>query len=367
MSVLAGIDIHFTCCHQATKERNDAQALAERHPECRLLAFAVEYCSSHQRSSGAAADVAAARAAGGTAEQTSMARFLARLEGARGGDDCPFWFCSVGFLPTRVREGDLSRAVMRPPAEYASAAMNEVVSTEMAPVSGDSSASSLVGQLCRLCCRTDYSFLYTQHLLHAVTSQPNSGSGQAAGSAARRLAQEAYHWASTGSDTFDLAQGIAEGPRSVTSATALAGKQLLHCVDRSSRQGVGGGVQGTGSSAHSPGGGGSLHAGDIARLYDQVFSAPKGDDGRQGAGALPSVATVDAGAVGRLQDVVFIDAALSTLFSPVRHLCLHAAAQPAWSSLAHWRAGWLPDVDTRCRDTNLPPLTLPVASSFSLW
>ena len=156
-------------------------ALASQHPECRLLSFATA------AGGATAAASSSATAAAGSLESEELVVFLRRF-----GD------CVVAVL-------DAVAAAQRP------------------PTAGDDAAHAALRKLCELCCATDFAFVYGLYLLRSVDA---SGSAQRSGAptAARRLAQHVYSWASTG--------GLSPSVRGATNtpdSAAAPGRQLLLC------------------------------------------------------------------------------------------------------------------------------------------
>ena len=124
-------------------------ALAAQHPDCRLLSFAA---------AAGGAGAAGRSPAGSGLEPGDLGAFLQRLEAA-----------AVAVL-------DAVSAGRRP------------------PTAGDSHAHAALCHLCELCCATDFGFVLALYLLQAVEDQSRS----TAATAARRLVQDVFSFASSG-------------------------------------------------------------------------------------------------------------------------------------------------------------------------
>ena len=124
-------------------------ALAAQHPDCRLLSFAA---------AAGGAGAAGRSPAGSGLEPGDLGAFLQRLEAA-----------AVAVL-------DAVSAGRRP------------------PTAGDSHAHAALCHLCELCCATDFGFVLALYLLQAVEDESRS----AAATAARRLVQDVFSFASSG-------------------------------------------------------------------------------------------------------------------------------------------------------------------------
>lgn len=251
-------------------------ALASQHPECRLLSFATAAGDATVAASSSAS------AAAGSLESEELAVFLRRF-------------------------GDCVLAVL-----------DAVAETQRPPTAGDDAAHAALRKLCELCCATDFAFVYGLYLLRSVDA---SGSAQRSGAptAARRLAQHVYSWASTGGLSPSVRGGATNHPDSAAAAgrqLLLCGRGLLHAREH-----------GLSDSLASMEASGMPSVGEAERLHANL--APKrqrddpkglgGDNDDDNGNGLRGMQTLDL-----LRSRAFFLAMLSALFNSVRaslHSC----------------------------------------------
>ena len=219
-------------------------ALAECHPECRLLSFAVD--SARQ------------------SDQTGSTQQAAKAPGI------------VESFPDFVRQFEAQ----------ATALMREVATTKMPPTSDDLRAHDMLEGLCRLCCQTDYSFVYTQHILRAVGSSSAVPGGCAVPvSAANKLAQDTFSWAEQAGLSWRQLSVPAQGD-----GAGLAAQHLLRCVQMLGGQTVMDGA---------------LTTVDVQRLHADVVAAS--------STAQPTI-------LNSLRTRKFVDSLVAALFNPDKQL-----------------------------------------------
>ncbi len=233
-------------------------ALASQHPECRLLSFATA-ASAPSAAAGSAA------AAGGL-ETEDLESFLKRF-------------------------GDCVTDVL-----------DMVKKSQRAPSPGDEGANDALCKLCELCSATDFTLVYGLHLLRVADARGSKQTDQVATSA-RRLAQDVYHWASTGGMSSRVVHSALSANRS---ETASPGQHLLLC-GRGMLQEREHGVDGLLASMEASG---VASVGEAERLFASLKRQVNTEDRWSSATQL----------LQSLRSRAFLGAMLTALFNPVRLL-----------------------------------------------
>lgn len=228
--------------------------LASKHPQCRLLSFATATSDSTSTATAAAAGF----------ETDELESFLQR-----------FADCVTGVL-------------------------DAVTTAQRSPSPGDEGAYAALCRLCEMCAATDFTLVYGLHLLHVANAR-NSTPGKVATSA-RRLAQDVYHWVSTGGPSRSV-----HGDRAANRSNAAApGQHLLLCGRELLQKGQHS-VAGPLASMEASG---VASVGEAERLYASL-KREDNQDGRQNTARR---------ALHSLRSRSFLRAMLAALFNSVRHV-----------------------------------------------
>ena len=241
-------------------------SLASQHPECRLLSFATAASAPSAAAGSAAAAVGL--------ETEDLESFLQRF-------------------------GDCVTDVL-----------DMVKKAQRAPSRGDEGANDALCKLCELCSATDFTLVYGLHLLRVADARGSKQTDQVATSA-RRLAQDVYHWASTGGTS---SRGVHSALSANRSETASPGQHLLMC-GRGMLHEREHGVAGLLASMEASG---VASVGEAERLSASLKRQRSTDERQTSATQL----------LQALRSRKFLGAMLTALFNPVRHAASLSRARP---------------------------------------